>query len=148
MPQQRATRQALLGAWELVSAEYRGNDGTVAEYLGEHPEGMLVYTAGGLMSVHLMRRNRPRFATNDRLGGTPEQIKAAFQGYHGYYGTFSVDEREQSVTHHLQGASFPNWVGVDQKRFFHRAGNELTLRTVPLLLGGQEAVGYLVWRRR
>ncbi len=148
MPQQKATRQDLLGAWKLLSVDFRRSDGTAVQYLGERPEGMLIYTADGFMSVHLMRRDRPRFATNDRLGGTLEQIRAAFQGYHGYYGTFTVDEEEQSVTHHRQGASFPNWVGVDQKRFFLLSGNELTLRTVPLLLGSHEVIGYLVWRRR
>lgn len=148
MPEQQTTQQALLGAWKLVSAEFRRGDGTVQEYLGKDPDGMLVYTADGFMSVHLMRRDRPKFSTNDRLAGTPEQIQSAFQGYHGYYGTFTVNAEEQSVTHHLQGALFPNWVGVDQKRFFQLAGNELTLRTVPLLLAGQEVVGYLVWRRR
>ncbi len=148
MSGQKATRQALLGAWKLASAEFRHNDGTIVEYLGRDPDGMLVYTADGFMSVHLMRRDRPRFSTNDRLGGTMEQIKSAFQGYHGYYGTFPVNEDEQSVTHHLQGASFPNWVGVDQKRFLQLSSGELTLRTIPLLLRGQETVGYLVWRRR
>lgn len=138
---------ALIGAWRLVSAVYRRDDGSVVEYLGANPEGLLVYTRDGYMSVHLMRRDRPQFATNDRLGGTPEQIKSAFQGYQGYFGTYTIDEQDQSVTHHLRGASFPNWVGADQKRFFQLSRDELTLRTAPLLLAGAQVVGYLVWHK-
>jgi hypothetical protein len=141
------TREKFIGAWKLVSAEYRRKDGGVIEYLGEKPLGMLVYTADGHMSVHLERRDRPMFATDDRLGGTPEEIRAAFQGYLGYYGTFAVDEAQGTVTHHLEACSFPNWNGVDQKRFYQLAGDHLMLRTPPLLIKGEQVEGHLVWRR-
>lgn len=135
------------GTWNLVSAEYRYADGRVVEYLGAHPLGALMYAASGAMSVQLMRRDRPAFAASDRLGGTLDEIKAAFEGYHAYFGTFSVDEHARTVTHHIAGCSFPNWVGVDQPRFFDLEGDRLTLRTPPLLLRGGHAVGYLIWER-
>jgi hypothetical protein len=58
-----------------------------------------------------------------------------------------VDEEKRTVTHHIEGCLLPNWVGVDQARFFEFADNRLTLRTPPLMIGGAEAVGYLVWER-
>lgn len=140
-------KEQFIGAWKLVSAEYHRGDGTTLDYLGDNPMGMLVYLADGHMSVHLMRRERPRLSTDDRLGGTPEQIRAAFQGYMGYFGTFTLDEEQRIVTHHLEGCSFPNWVGVDQKRFYEFSGNRLLLRTPPLLIKGENVTGYLVWER-
>ena len=137
----------LIGTWKLVSAVFRRPDGTAIEYLGEKPMGILIYTSEGHMSVHLVRRDRPRFATDDRMGGTPEQIRAAFTGYHGYFGTFTVNETEGSVTHHIEAGSFPNWVGADQKRFCELTGDRLTLRTPPLLINKERVVGHLVWER-
>lgn len=141
------SQQQFIGTWKLVSAQFRRPDGTVIEYLGDDPMGMLIYTSEGHMSVHLVRRDRPRFATDDRMGGTPEQIRAAYLGYQGYFGTFSVNEAEGSVTHHIEAGSFPNWVGADQTRFYEMAGNRLTLRTPPLLINKERVVGHLVWER-
>ena len=141
------SQQQFLGTWKLVSAEFRRPDGTAIEYLGDNPMGMLIYTSDGHMSVHLVQRDRPRFVTDDRMGGTPEQISAAYLGYQGYFGTFTVNETERMVTHHIQASSFPNWVGVDQRRFFELAGDRLTLRTPPLLIGKAQVVGHLVWQR-
>ncbi len=132
------------GTWKLVSSEYRFADG---ERLKLYDTGILMYDAQGNMSVQLMQAARPAFAKADRLGGTIEEIKSAFQGYQAYYGTFSIDEKLRTVTHHLQGSLLPNWVGVDQVRYYDLEHDRLTLRTPKLLLHGKEAVGYLAWQR-
>lgn len=137
-----------IGTWKLVSAEYRRANGDTLEMYGAHPIGVLMYDADGNMSVQLMRQDRPRFAVADRLGGTPDEIRAAFQGYQAYFGTYSVDEAKRTVTHHLQGALLPNWVGVDQVRLYELTENQLQLRTAPLTIGGAEATGYVVWERK
>lgn len=132
------------GTWKLVSSEYRFTDG---EKLRLYDTGILMYDAQGNMSVQLMQTARPAFAKADRLGGTLEETKSAFQGYQAYYGTFTIDENQRTVTHHLHGSLLPNWVGVDQVRYFDLEGDRLTLRTPTLSLRGKEAVGYLVWHR-
>lgn len=139
--------EQLVGTWQLVSAQYRRANGEAIEIYGEKPVGILMYDANRYMAVQIMRRNRPNFAAADRLGGTPEQIQAAFRGYLAYFGRYTIDETQRTVTHHIQGALLPNWVGVDQVRFYELNGNQLTLRTPPLMIGGSEAVGYLVWER-
>ncbi len=135
-----------IGTWKLISAEYRRVSGAVIPLYGENPAGMLMYDAAGNMSVQIMQRLRPQFEIADRLGGTLEQIQSAFQGYQAYFGTYSIDENARVVTHHLAGALLPNWVGVDQKRFYELSGNRLILRTPTLMIGGTEATGYLVWK--
>ncbi len=136
--------QEFVGTWKLVSSEYRFSNG---ETLKLYDAGVLMYDAQGNMSVQLMQSNRPAFAQADRLGGTLEETQTAFQGYQAYYGTYTIDETQRAVTHHLQGSLLPNWVGVDQVRFFELSGNRLTLRTPPLIIRGAEAMGYLVWQR-
>ncbi len=104
-----------------------------------------MYDASGHMSVQLMTPGRPAFASGAPLGGTPEEIQTAFSGYFGYYGSYTVGEG--TVTHHLRGCSFPNWVGVDQVRNVKLVGNRLTLSTPPFLTTEKTMVHTLVWER-
>ena len=141
------TKDKLIGAWKLVSANYRRPNGEALDYLGANPRGALMYDARGNMSIHLMRFERPRFASDDRMSGTPEQAKAALDGYLGYFGTYTVNEEKKTVTHHIEGATFPNWVGADQTRSFEIIGDQLILRTPTLSIAGGPAMGELVWKR-
>ena len=140
-------KEKLIGTWKLVSANYRRPNGETIDYLGASPRGTVMYDVNGNMSIHLMRLERPRFANDDRMSGTPAEAKAALDGYLGYFGTYSVNEEKQTVTHHIEGATFPNWVGVDQTRSFEIVGDRLTLRTPTLLIAGGPAMGELVWKR-
>ncbi len=141
------SKEKLIGTWKLISAEYRRADGIAIDYLGDKPVGQLVYEARGNVSIQLMRRERPAFAVNDRAGSTPQEAKAALDGYLAYFGTYDVNETQGTVTHHITGCAFPNWVGVDQTRYFELAGNRLTLRTPALMIQGAQVNGQLVWER-
>jgi len=136
------------GAWRLISAEYRAMDGSLVESpWGPEPQGMLMYDSYGNMSVQLGRRERPRFASGDQLRGTAEEIKAAFESYNGYWGRYEVDERTRTITHHVQQAMFPNWVGTKQVRHYKFQDNKLIFTTPPIRRGGQEVTGVVVWER-
>ena len=106
-----------------------------------------MYDANGHMSAQIMRPDRPAFASGDHLKGTPMEIKSAFEGFIAYYGVYEVNQEEGTVTHHVEGSSFPNWVGSAQRRFFEFSGNRLTLSTPPILVGGQQVTGVLIWER-
>ena len=90
------------------------------------------------MSALLMHPDRPKFATGDMMQGTPEELKAAFEGFDAYCGTYTIDEVNGAVIHHVQGAKFPNWVGSDQVRFFIFSGDTLRITAPPILAGGEE----------
>jgi Lipocalin-like domain len=47
----------------------------------------------------LMRPDRPKFASNNALAGTPEEVKVAFEGYVSYCGSYEVNEQERFVIH-------------------------------------------------
>jgi hypothetical protein len=140
-------KEKLIGAWKLVSAQYSSADGKVNEIYGANPVGLLMYNPNGQMTIQIFRSDRPNFAKNDRLGGTPAEIQMAFNGMMAYFGTFSVDEEKQTVTHHLVGAWLPNWVGSDQTRRFELTQDRLLLRTPPLTIDGVQMNGQLVWER-
>jgi hypothetical protein len=138
---------SLLGTWRLVSYEARDSKGRVQYPLGENVSGLLVYDGGGNMSAHVMRNELPLFAANDPARGTDVELRAAFEGYGSYFGTYTVDQARQTVTHHVRGAWYPNWIGHDQVRHFKFDGNRLLLSTRPLIWGGQSLEHVLTWER-
>ena len=140
-------KEQFVGTWKLVSSEFRRSDGEVTYPMGRNASGMLMYDASGHMSVQIIRPDRPTFASGDQLKGTLEEIKSAFEGCVAYFGTYEVNEEKGSVTHHVEGSSFPNWVGTDQRRFFEFYGNRLTLSTPPAPFGGEHVTALLVWER-
>jgi|GEM_PF-441636 len=139
----------LVGTWKLISAEYRRANGEVIDMYGANPTGRIIYDVDGNMAVQIMRRDRPLFATGDRLSGAPHETQVAFRGYLGYFGTYTIDEANRTVAHHIEGAWHPNWVGIDLVRVYEFSDDRLflTLQTPPLTLSGREAIGQLVWKR-
>lgn len=136
------------GTWMLVSSEIKLADGTMVHPYGENPIGMLIYDKSGHMSAQVMNPDRPLFVSGDPRNGTPEEVKAAFDGYIGYFGNYEVDEQEGSVTHHVLGCHVPNWVGQNQRRLFAFSGNRLTLKTPPIPTSGTTFTFTLVWERK
>jgi hypothetical protein len=129
----------LVGAWELLAYEATAEDGGEIEHpLGDDAAGLLVYIGGGLMSVQLMRRDRPRW--------TPGAAPSA-EGYLAYAGRWEVDEAARTVTHHVELSLLPNWVGRPQVRQADLAGDRLRLTAPPERIGGRVAVARLSWRR-
>jgi Lipocalin-like domain len=138
---------SLLGTWRLVSYEARDSEGRVQHPLGENVSGLLVYDGGGNMSAHVMRNDLSPFAAKDPARGTDAELRAAFEGYGSYFGTYIIDEARQTVTHQVRGAWYPNWIGHDQVRHFKFDGNRLLLSTPPLIWGGQSLEYILTWER-
>lgn len=135
------------GTWKLVSCEARSSKGEVTHPYGKDPVGMLMYDSRGNMSVLIMRRDRPKFASGNLLKGTPEEIKAAFEGSLAYCGTYKVNEEKKTVAHHVKGSTFPNWVGTDLVRFLEYSGDQLLLNTPRLLAGDEHWTVHLIWKR-
>ncbi len=137
-----------LGAWRLLSCEARDSSGQVQYPFGERATGQLFYDAVGNMSAQLMRSDRVRFAARDPALGTDVEVRNAFDGYIAYFGTYSVDVSRSAVTHHVTGASFPNWIGVDLVRHYTFENEaHLRLSTPPIEVGGKTLEYVLVWER-
>jgi hypothetical protein len=134
-----------VGTWRLVSCEQRTKDGQISYPFGQDPVGYIIYSHDGYMAVAFMSPNRGRFADGDIAGGTTEEKVAAVETYISYCGRYEV--QGDRVIHHIEVSLFPNWIGVDQERFFELDGDELSLSTPPLLVNGVQQAAYLVWKR-
>lgn len=136
----------LAGTYRLARCEVLWSDGEVEHPYGTDAEGILVYTANGFVTGHLMRRDVPRFSTGARKAPA-DQARRAFLGYLGYYGTYAVDAGRGTVTHHVLGSWHPNWVGTDQVRHFRIEGGQLVIETPPVATGGRQRITRLTWNR-
>ena len=136
----------LVGSWKLVSFHSQDSSGQTTYPFGKDALGRLIYEPDGRMAVQLMNPNRPGFTSDDPLVTSETDVRAAFGGYTAYYGTYSVNPDERTITHRIEAALLPNWVGTDQRRLFEFDGKYLTLKG-PLRLGGVQAIVSLVWER-
>ena len=69
-----------VGTWKLISCEAKRADGQIVYPFGANPIGMLMYDATGHMTAQLMRTDRPKFTSDDRLRATLEEKRVAFEG--------------------------------------------------------------------
>jgi hypothetical protein len=132
------------GVWRLVSFEMVLPDGTVEHPYGADPVGRLIYDLDGRMSGQLMRRGRPSLLSEPITGPADEEIRAAFDGYIAYFGSYRVDAERGVVIHSVEASLYPNWVGGEQVREYDFAGNRLTL-VARSGKPGARRVGRLVW---
>lgn len=137
----------LIGTWRLVSYEARTSSGEARYPLGHDAVGQLLYDAAANMSAHVMRVDRPTFASNDPGSGTDAEVRTAFEEHVSYFGTYTVDPIARTVTHHVRGASYPNWIGHDQIRHYRIDGSRLVLSTPPIPDRGEALVYTLTWER-
>jgi hypothetical protein len=136
-------KNQLVGTWMLVSAYADREDGSKLDEFGPHPTGILMFDGDGRLYLQVMRSDLPKFASNNRQEGTADENKAIVQGSICYFGTYTIDEAAKTLIFHLEGCSFPNWNGTEQKRSFTLTGDELTWTGV----GSSGRPIHTVWKR-
>jgi hypothetical protein len=94
----------IVGTWSLVSADA----------FGANPKGTVIFEANGRFAAMLMRADLAKYASNNRAQGTPAENKATVEGSIAYFGSYSVSGTDVNL--HIEGSTFPNWTGADQKR--------------------------------
>ena len=132
--QQKSLKDQLVGTWTVVSSTTKLPDGNLA--WGSNPKGLYIFTDNGRYSSHLLRSDRPKFASNNRATGTPEENKAAVLGNSSNFGSYSVNEANKTFTIRFEGSSFPNLEGVEQTRPFMISGDELIVTNPAPTVGG------------
>lgn len=152
---QPTERRSLMGVWALVSLQDHRPNGEVLDWMGKKPSGMLVYSPDGRMTLQIMRDPRPTVAVpiwssdgHDLLpGAAANEIRDAYRGYYAYFGTWDVDERAHTVTHHVRASLRSNEVDSDYVRPFELSGEQLLLRYPVSAPDGEKRTRVLIWRR-
>ena len=112
------------------------------EPYGPNPKALLMFDDKGRYTSLIVRSDLPKFASNNRTTGTPEENKAVVQGSNAHFGTYAVEG--DKLVLRIESATFPNSTGAEQRRPFTLTGDELKV-IVPVASGGGTST--LVWKR-
>ena len=145
------TSDQLMGAWRLVSIEtVRPNGEVIYPYYGKHPQGLIMYDREGWMSVQIISDpapTTPSASARESVLSAPLADKGkAFDGYYAYYGTWTFDATNSTVTHHILQSLTPGERGEDAVRHFVLDGDRLIL-TAKTHEMGEDHERKLVWQR-
>jgi hypothetical protein len=121
-------RDAVLGAWELVSFVARdAGTGEDRHPLGTGPAGLILYTADGHMSAQL--------------------AESDMGGYISYGGRFSVNEETSTLHHDVTISMMPELLAQPQFRHARVDGDLLTLSATRTDDTGATTHSSLQWKR-
>lgn len=135
---------SVAGTWTLVSITNEKNGQKVLPY-GPNAKGSFILN-GERFSLMVVRPGRTKFKSNDRLTGTPEENQETVRGSIAYFGTYSVDAKDDTlVTFHIEGSTFPNWEGAEQERILKVTGDEMNYTNPTISTGA--GIARLIWRR-
>jgi len=117
---------ALVGAWTIVSVTAGEGDNKTEPY-GADVKGTQMFDAGGRFAAVVTRSDLPKVAANNREKATADESQKIVHGSIGYFGSYTVDAANKTMTVRIEGATFPNWVGTSQTRSYAIAGDEMTI---------------------
>ncbi len=111
----RTAKEQLVGSWTLISLTAgEGADQTLP--YGPNPKGSMMVDANGRFMITVVRSDLPKFASDNRMVGTPDENNSIVQGSIAYYGTYTIDEATRVITVKVEGSTFPNFTGGTQTR--------------------------------
>ena len=124
----KSMKEAIVGTWSLLIDDAVKPDGTHTPNFGPNPIGVAMFGADGHFSVTITRAGRPKFASNNRATGTADENKAAVAGANAFFGTYTLNEADKSLTLRVESSTYPNLEGTVQKRTITSltASDELT----------------------
>ena len=134
----------VVGTWTLVSSVTE-KDGARTDQFGSGAKGMLILDADGHFMLTIIGPDLPKFASNNRAGGTPEENKAVISKSVAMIGTYSVSPADKTLTFKVDSATFPNWNGTEQKRLLSASGKDELKYITPTASSG--GVGTVTWKR-
>lgn len=124
-------RDRLVGTWLLERFLIENIDGETRDW-GRSPNGQLIYTDNGYMSVSINREVENKSSI---------EAQNYFDSILFYSGTFSIDK--DIIKHQVTNASNPTRIGKELIRYAKMEGNILTLTSPKESFG----TAILTWRK-
>jgi len=136
------SNDAFLGSWRFVEEQELDSNGNVINR-DTNVNGLLIYAPDGKMNVQLLYKGtRQKIITdtimnNDGVSShlglgfnswSKEQGRTIIDTYDAYFGDYSIDWKDQIVTHTMTGNLRPEKSGTIYKRRFQLKNDTLFLR--------------------
>lgn len=138
----------LPGTWKLVSREDRTRQGElrVDPALGADPVAILTYDQSGYFAAQFMKRERNPDAEVVLTKAGPNNSRT-IGGYDAYFGRYTVNDADGTVTQQLEGALSPESVGQVLTRAMTVKEDELTIQLETASVTGEAVIRTLKWKR-
>jgi hypothetical protein len=138
----------LPGTWELVSRIDLTESGErrPEPSLGEDPIAYLIYDRSGHFAAQFMKRGDRPAPLPEGPSGAKNNSRAQ-GGYDAYFGTYTVDDAQGTVTQRLLGALSQENVGSVLTRAMEVSGDTLVIRLQTTAADGSAVTRTLTWRR-
>ncbi|HEY1385643.1 MAG TPA: lipocalin-like domain-containing protein [Dongiaceae bacterium] len=139
--------ETLPGTWQLLSRIDLTASGArrPEPSLGEDPDALLIYDRGGNFAAQFMRRD-PSVDVPDGPSGARNNSRAQ-GGYDAYFGTYTIDDENGTVTQRLTGALSRENVGLVLTRAMAVRGDTLIITLDTNAADGTPVTRSLTWRR-
>jgi Lipocalin-like domain len=138
--QEKTLKEQIVGTWMYVSVDTVRPNGSRVPMFGPNPTGLAIFDNNGRYILMTARLGQPKFASNNRNEGTPEEYMAVVHGSIAHFGRYTVNEADKTITFHIETSTFPNWNGTEQKRPITLTGDELKWTTAASSGGLAEVV--------
>jgi len=137
----------LPGTWKLISRIdcTRNGERRVEPSLGEDPVALLFYDRSGNFAAQFMKRDRSCPISDVAVSASNNS--RAQDGYDAYFGTYTIDEAERTVTQRLVGALSKENVGLVVTRRMLVEGDTLTIKLETTSAEGEAVIRTLIWSR-
>jgi hypothetical protein len=137
----------LPGTWKLISRIdcTRNGERRVEPSLGEDPVALLFYDRSGNFAAQFMKRDRSGPISD--VAASASNNSRAQGGYDAYFGTYTIDETEKTVTQRLVGALSKENVGLVVTRRMLVEGDTLTINLETTSAAGEAVIRTLMWSR-
>ncbi|MFD2744473.1 MULTISPECIES: lipocalin-like domain-containing protein [Sphingobacterium] len=139
-------KNELTGAWKLLSYIEISTNGADSFFpLGNTPNGILIYSADGYMSVQIV-------GTDDKdenlLEDSAKYQNINYRNFLVFSGSYHIDNRQAKVIHEVMTSTTPALIGKTVERDVTFDTDILYLKsTRPILSNGKMVNSYMTWQR-
>ena len=139
--------KALPGTWKLLSRIDVSESGEQQQEpsLGEDPIALLMYDRAGHFAAQFMRRDRSSVIPDGPTRG--KNNSRAQGGYDAYFGTYTIDDENGTVTQRLLGSLSQENVGMVLTRAMEIAEDRLVIKLETSAPDGSTITRTLTWER-
>jgi hypothetical protein len=120
----RSAQQSLEGAWVLYTIYENDEGGEDVDQFDIDPHGELLFDSKGHFSFAIFG-SAAKFRSGNRLQGNRLEIDAMAKLNLSYYGTYQVDDANNTLMLRIVRCSFANWNGSVRSTSIAISGNRL-----------------------
>ena len=118
----------IVGTWRLIEFANLDSTTNVWKYrYGKNPRGYFTYTKTGILNINISTDSPSKISEDSAKHYNINLYDFIDNVSLGYFGTYTVDEKNSTVIHHVKGGSIPWYIDTNQPRPFTVKGDTVII---------------------